>query len=274
MKTLYISDLDGTLLGSKAQLSDFAIENLNKLIHSGMNFSYATARTPVTTSHILKDVDINIPVCNMNGVCIYDVKEQKYISKKAISPSDALSICNAIGELGIYGFMFKISEDKLSACYRELSSPHMRAFYEERRKLYKHFVKAEHLPDMIDDDVVYFSFTDTYEKLQPLKSFIESMDTIAYNFYQDVYNIGNWYLEISNKDASKYNAVKFIKDYCGFGEVVGFGDNLNDIPLFKACDRRYAVLNAKDELKQMANKVIGGNCEDGVTKWLLENYKR
>ena len=46
--------------------------------------------------------------------------------------------------------------------------------------------------------------------------------------------------------------------------MVAVGDNLNDIPLFEASDVRYAVKNAKDELKAMADAVIESNEENGV----------
>ncbi|MBQ5325810.1 MAG: HAD hydrolase family protein, partial [Oscillospiraceae bacterium] len=43
MKTLYISDLDGTLLNSDAEISSFTANALNSLIEKGLLFSYATA---------------------------------------------------------------------------------------------------------------------------------------------------------------------------------------------------------------------------------------
>ena len=48
-KTLYISDLDGTLLNSQSQVSAASRDMLNRLIaDNGINFSIATARTPAT----------------------------------------------------------------------------------------------------------------------------------------------------------------------------------------------------------------------------------
>ena len=68
MKTLYISDLDGTLLNSKAMLSDFTVKTINDLTDKGMNFTIATARTSATVLKMLSDVNIKIPVILMNGV--------------------------------------------------------------------------------------------------------------------------------------------------------------------------------------------------------------
>lgn len=44
MKTLYVSDLDGTLLQNNERTSDYTNEVINRLNANGMIFSYATAR--------------------------------------------------------------------------------------------------------------------------------------------------------------------------------------------------------------------------------------
>ena len=44
MRTLYVSDLDGTLLNRQICLSNNTIQTINQLIAEGMLFTYATAR--------------------------------------------------------------------------------------------------------------------------------------------------------------------------------------------------------------------------------------
>ena len=44
-KTLYVTDLDGTLMHNDIYLSTFTIDTLNQLIDQGMLITYATART-------------------------------------------------------------------------------------------------------------------------------------------------------------------------------------------------------------------------------------
>ena len=41
MKTLYVSDLDGTLLRSDETVSDFTVHTINALVEKGLLFSYA-----------------------------------------------------------------------------------------------------------------------------------------------------------------------------------------------------------------------------------------
>jgi hypothetical protein len=45
MKTLYVSDLDGTLLNSQETTTQYTNQIINELVDNGMLFSYATARS-------------------------------------------------------------------------------------------------------------------------------------------------------------------------------------------------------------------------------------
>ncbi len=48
MRTLYVSDLDGTLLRSDGRTSEYTNRVINRLTEKGMVFSYATARSLTT----------------------------------------------------------------------------------------------------------------------------------------------------------------------------------------------------------------------------------
>ena len=84
-KTLYISDLDGTLLLPDATVSEYTVNTINRLINNGLNFSVATARTAATCDRLLGDIKINIPIILMNGVIVYDFKTKKCINKALLS---------------------------------------------------------------------------------------------------------------------------------------------------------------------------------------------
>ncbi len=57
MKTLYVSDLDGTLLRSDAKTSAYTNQILNTLTEKGMLFSYATARSLMTAKKVTKGIN-------------------------------------------------------------------------------------------------------------------------------------------------------------------------------------------------------------------------
>ena len=45
MKTLYVTDLDGTFLTKEERISSYSLEKVNALVDRGMLFTYATARS-------------------------------------------------------------------------------------------------------------------------------------------------------------------------------------------------------------------------------------
>ena len=73
--------------------------------------------------------------------------------------------------------------------------------------------------------------------------------------------------------ATKTEAIRKLNELQGCSHVVSFGDAVNDIPMFEISDECYAVDNAVEELKAIADGVIESNEEDGVAKWLMQHVR-
>ena len=54
MKTLYVTDLDGTLLNTQDKISEYSLNIINDLVDKGLLFTYATARSLVSASVVTK----------------------------------------------------------------------------------------------------------------------------------------------------------------------------------------------------------------------------
>ena len=61
-ETLYVSDLDGTLLNSRDEISPHSLWIINGLIEKGMKFTYATARSLSSASKVTRGLSLHIPV--------------------------------------------------------------------------------------------------------------------------------------------------------------------------------------------------------------------
>lgn len=266
-RTLYISDLDGTLLDKNAEVPEYTIQLLNGFIKAGGHFSYATARTAATALIITEKININVPVILMNGVCIFDTVKNKYVMTEKIPEKSLCEMLAVLKPFKLSGFLFSINGANIDTYYENVTSENAIKFVEEREKKFgKVFIKTDDFLNCIDKNIVYYSVTDRYEMLEPVRSALSKIDGLHINFYRDVYDEGYWYLEISSALASKYNAAEYIRKNYNFDRLIGFGDNLNDLPLFKACDEAYAVENAKDDVKKAANGVIPSNLESGVAR--------
>lgn len=273
MKTLYISDLDGTLLTPEAQLSEYTIDALKLLIQKDVFFTVATARTSATVMRMFEKVPLRLPLILMNGVAIYDPVHHRYLKAQTLDTEAAKNLFSLLEAYQLTGFLFGLDENnRLLTYYENLDSPINAAFYKERAEQYgKAFTKVPQFMDCLGKNLIYFSICEQESLLRPFYEQLKEDKRLHIEFYKDIYHPGHWYLEVCSFGASKRTAAEYLKEHLGFDRIIGFGDNLNDIPLFEACDACYAVENAKEELKTIATGVIPSNRQDGVAKWLLEN---
>ena len=269
---LYISDLDGTLLNRNKEIGEFTKDTINALTAKGIYFSVATARTAESAVEILSGININVPVVLMNGVAIFDICKDKYIKTEFIPEQTVNAIVNTLNDHGLTGFMYTISGNKLTTYYESLKTVALQDFYNERVKNYNRTFEQtdSFFHKTSGNTVIYFTLIDRQKPLAVIANSLKKLPGIDFTFYKDIYNENLWYLEVFSKTASKYNAVKYLRDHYHFDRIVGFGDNFNDMPLFDACDECYAVFNAVEELRSKATGVIGDNNSHGVARFIAE----
>lgn len=270
---LFISDLDGTLLNSNAEVSDHTRNTLNRLIcEKNMDFTIATARTYASAGKILKGLRLRLPVILMNGVLIYDTEAEKYDVVNKLEQNVKAHIISEIRKYGLSAFMYTICGNQMMTYYEQLSNKQMQDFYDERRqKYYKAFEQTEDF-NSIGYDVIYFTIVDEKDRLAPLYSSLKKCVGISLTYYNDVYSENMWYLEIFSDKASKRNGVKYLRQKYGFDRITAFGDNTNDLPMFEVSDTCIAVSNANQTVLSQCDKVIASNNEDGVAKYLDEYF--
>ncbi|MBD7910851.1 HAD family hydrolase [Clostridium cibarium] len=263
---LYISDLDGTLLNSEALVSDNSKNILNRALNKGINFTIATARTPATVVNILKGINITLPIVTMNGATIYDIKTNKYFYYLTIERKLISTLQNIIAEENLNAFIYSIKDDHIFVYHNILKHPYQIKFYEERKNtIYKTFVQKAPPENL---DILYFTIMDYEDKINSLYSRIQHIPGLSLVKYRDTYDKKIMNLEIYHSSASKANAINYLKNYFYFDKLISFGDNLNDIPMFRISDECYAVNNAVDELKNISTSVIESNLDDSVAKFL------
>jgi Cof subfamily protein (haloacid dehalogenase superfamily) len=272
MRTLYVTDLDGTLLNSKNKLSEYTVRTLNELIHKGMCFSYATARSLSSASIVTSGLTTNIPVIIYNGTFIVNAYTKEklfslYFSEEEKKIATALFTRYSIFPL-VYSYIN--GEEKVS-WIRGTENDGVQS-YLNSRKGDKRLRAVETTNDLYSGDIFYFTCIGEKEDLTTLYEHFKKSDVFNCTFQQELYKEEFWF-EIMPKKASKGNAIVALKEKLKRNKIVSFGDAINDIPMFAISDACYAVENAVDELKKMATGIIQSNDNDGVAHWLSENYK-
>jgi len=269
---LFVSDLDGTLLNENAEISEYTANSLNALIKNGLNFTIATARTIATVRKIIGGIELSIPMILMNGVLIYDPVHHKYDLTNKLSYDLKNTVIAKMRELELSAFMYTIAENEMLTYYEKLTNKAMESFYQQRKfKYYKAFENTDDFMG-ISDDVIYFTFIDSKEKLAPMCEALKEIDGLELTYYNDIYSDEMWYLEVFSSYASKENGIKYLRSKYGYDKITVFGDNTNDLPMFKASDVRIAVKNANQAVLDKCDKVIAANTENGVVKYLEEIF--
>lgn len=265
MKTLYVSDLDGTLLRKDQHTSEFTDRTVNGLVGRGMIFSYATARSFVT-AHRAAGFTARFPVITYNGSMIVDNADGSIITKNPLGEE----ITRLLGELisaGAYPlvYAFKEGRERYSFIY-EKSSPEERAFIDSRND--ERTCPVSTVKELLSGEIFYINCIGCDEVLPELYERYKNKYRCL--LQRDIYS-GALMFEVMPKGVSKAAAIEQLKEMLGCGRVVAFGDGLNDLDMFAAADECYAVENAEPELKARATAVIHSNECDGVARWLLEN---
>ena len=101
MKTLYLSDLDGTLL-TPGRLSPFTAETLRRLLGSGMAFSYATARSFSTAKKVTAALKgARLPVIVYNGAAIVEAESGAVLDAVYFTPAETAFIRGVLEAAGL-----------------------------------------------------------------------------------------------------------------------------------------------------------------------------
>lgn len=269
MKTLYLSDLDGTLLNSEQKISTESCKILNSLIENGLLFSYATARSAITSVKATSGLTAKIPIIVYNGVFTIDNGTGERILANMFSREEALWIYDVLLEHGIDPIVYSVIDGVEKFSYiDERCTVGMREFLATRKNDIRERVAANE-DEMREGEIFYFTCIDDAEKLAPACEILEKKFRCIFD--KDIYS-GNQWLEVLPKNATKANAALELKKHFGCDRLVVFGDGANDIQMFEAADECYAVANASSCLKAIADGIIGSNNEDSVARFIMEDF--
>ncbi|MEH2291197.1 HAD family hydrolase [Nostoc sp.] len=277
MNTVYICDLDGTLLGDNAILSSFSKKVLHKLLHQGLQFTVASARSVVSMQVILKGLNFRLPVIEFNGAFISDLDSGKHEIINSICPDVVESIYKLILEFGCVPFVSSFNGMEDCAYYKDVINDGMRWHLNDRLTSKDRRWRAiEDLTHSFGDRVVCLTVIGHAQQLLELQGAIIEIHgtSVETHLIENQYSPGWYWLTIHDYKATKDQAIRTLVENYGLeeSEIVVFGDQINDIKMFKIAARAIAVANADAELKRYATLVIGSNTEDSVVKYIHQDW--
>lgn len=266
MIKLFAFDIDGTLLDNKSKVPDSSIEALKKLDDAGIKVVLASGRVFSSVKYNQNLLNIRGPIVATNGSLI------------------------SLDGRDIYK-TYPLEEDKLKQLYEFCISNKLDFHIYDDENYYTNRVNLEKIKHLeIDNNYGMNYQVNLIYKNDPISYLIENnkkavkfqisgiddndlsrneIVKILNNDFSDslyITSSGFSQLEIGNKNATKWSSIEEICEILGINknEVAAIGDAHNDIPMVSNAELGFAMGNAKEELKEVADVIVANNESSGV----------
>lgn len=253
-RKLLISDLDGTLLNEKQKISRETSLAIKEAQKAGIKCLIATGRSWSTASALLKEAGIACDAILLNGA---EFRDEKGRLLKAENFPQKEAVC-IIEELLRQGINVEINTQEgdystnIEFCSTASPMPSLEELRERQAVMRK-----------------IFAFSNDKLKLETIKQRFTERKELT------ITSSAEWNVEITAARAKKGRMAQIAADFYGVTpqEVWVFGDGENDRSLFELFPHSCAMGNAVFPLRQMAEKVIESNAENGVAKEIRRYLK-
>lgn len=233
MRTLYISDLDGTLLDTSGKLPDESQHALTRAIQNGLFFTLATGRSLAVAKHFIQALRLKIPVVLSNGAFVFDPVSGQYLVKNFLSPDLALDILTCLVNCKLSPAVSLLENDDTESIRQiQVGQPLPSAGIHAIRVLEKK------------------------ERLMPLYNKLSAEYNVTAYLMADPYQTGMHCLEFFSPIATKGNGALFVKHYVRAQNLISFGASDNDVSLFEVSDTAYAVAKSTYLSRQYATDLL------------------
>lgn len=277
--TLYVSDLDGTLLNREGKLSERSRLGLTYLLEQGLLFTVASARHVSSINSLLGDLPLQLPVISGNGAYISDMRSGRHELVHAIEPALAQSIFALVRAHGLMPFFSTHGPKGDQLFYHSAGNAGQQSFLDERLRLGDPRLRHSTRPqDELRDPAVTFVLIEREGPLRALQAAITELcgNAVETHLAEDLYSPGWPWLTVHDKRASKDQAIQTLTERYGLveREIVVFGDHVNDVSMLRAAHRGIAMGNAIEAVKQEAHTVIGSHHFDSVVDFIESDWLR
>ncbi len=275
-RTLYVSDMDGTLLGADSRVSARSVEIINELIdNAGLMFTVATSRSAATVVPLMADVHCRLPFITLSGAALWNPLTSRLEQVEEISPDRVDAVMRVMQRNGISPFVYRNHDNTMIYTHHfgELTAAEQK-FVEQRSNLpLKRFFLGDAASSHSHDAAMLIFAMSTTGNLQKACHEIKAATDCNTIFYHDAVNPQWELLEVYRAGCSKASAVKRLAAALGAERIVAFGDNLNDLEMMSIAHHAVAVSNALDPVKAAAHEIIGPNTADSVAHWLQSSLE-
>lgn len=254
---LVVTDMDGTLLNTKGEVSDRFFNQFQELKKRNIHFVAASGRQYQSILHKLHSIKNDISIIAENGGLMHHNNKTNILLE--------LTYKDVIKSIEI---LRQIQNSYIVLCGRKAAYIETKdsQFISKFSEYYSAYKVVDDLTKVTTDNflkIAVYHFESSETKVLPHISEI-------INEFQVTVSGQNW-LDISNKNANKGYALNMLQKQLGIEkkETMVFGDYNNDLQMLELAHFSYAMQNAHPDVKKIANFETKSNNEQGV-EFILE----
>lgn len=250
---LVISDVDGTLLDDKKQLTPGAPAAVRRLYAAGIRFTIASARPPRMVRKLIDTLNVREPFACFNGAVIVG-PDEKIREEYPMAPADAQFLADWIRQRG-FDLWVWTNDDWLST---SPAGPHV-AHHQHELGRPPTPLTTQKIGEL--DVLKLVGVSDNYDALAAAEKELAAMGKKTISATRS----SPYYLDVTAAEANKGSVVRSISRLLGIptSEIVTIGDMSTDVLMFKKSGNSIAMGNALDDVKAQATFVTKSNEEDG-----------
>lgn len=258
---LVVTDMDGTLLNNKSQVSTNFFKLFSQLKKHNIHFVAASGRQYYSIANKLHTIKDEIFIVAENGGLTTSKSQELFsVNLPQKKVHDILPILRNLESV------YAVLCGKKSA-YIETRNERFISKFNEYYTTYK---IVDDLAAVKDDEffkIAIYHFESSEKYIYPVVKHLE--DELQVNISGE-----NW-LDISSPDANKGNAINLIQTKLGISkdETMVFGDYNNDLEMLERGYFSYAMENAHSNVRKAARFKTKSNDEEGV-EFILEKLLR
>lgn len=261
--SILCSDLDGTLLTTKDNVSEVTIKEIER-IKDRTKVILVSARMPKSMVYLQERLAITSePIICYNGALVLDGDR---VIDSTIIPMDVVNAIYTLADelevaLGLYFKDEWYVEKDSERVQKEIRYTHATPTFKDTNETiltWETEQKGAH-------KIMLMGTKESADALYPILEAQLGKEVLLYRSNDTL-------IEIAPSTVSKLSAISLLlQEEESLEKVIAFGDNYNDIEMLKHVGCGVAVGNAREEVKAIANYIALPNTEDGVAQFIREH---
>lgn len=263
-------DIDGTLITDHGIITETVYDALEIAVSEGWEVALASGRTFPAAIPVARRLPFVKYAVLSNGACIIDVLTDDVVHMEKLDSGLVAAAVNIIREKGAIPALYSSDLHNQKVFYDTLDGAcdHFAHYIDHDSRTVK-------VDDVLNytDNILQIGLIAAKDIIFSIKEALTHHDTTVMTLPFESPSIGGknfeyWFIQVVARNARKHISVRKLADILNVpqGRLVAVGDNYNDAEMISSADIGISMGNAPDEIKALADVVVGTNNNSGLAE--------